>query len=187
MIQEAVCSPFVLHIMLYFPAMKLTDLLLPQYDQEVRNTRRILECIPEEKLGWKPHEKSMTLGHLAGHVAELPSFLSTIVETDDLELATSGLKPFVPASRGELIAQFDKNAAQTRKVLLGASDEHLSKKWTLTYHGKEVFGGPRKELLPTTLGHLIHHRGQLTVYLRLNNVVFPGVYGPSADEMAAFA
>lgn len=167
--------------------MTTTELLLPHYDNEVKSTRRVLANVPEDKFGWKPHEKSMSLGQLAGHIADLPNFLSTMVLTDDLELTTSQHKPFLPTSRANLLEQFDKNAAATRAVIAGASEEHLAKKWTLTFKGGEIFGGPRTLLLPTTLGHLIHHRGQLTVYLRLNSVPVPGVYGPSADEMGAFA
>lgn len=166
--------------------MTTVELLMPQYDKEVASTRRILECVPEDKLTWKPHAKSMSLGQLSGHVADLPNFLATMVTTDGMELSTSDHKPFLPTSRAELLAQFDKNAAATRAVIAGASEAHLAKTWTLTFRGHEIFGGPRTELLPTTLGHLIHHRGQLTVYLRLNEVKFPGVYGPSADEMGQF-
>src|SRR6185312_5336238 len=161
--------------------------LLPQYDTEIQSTRRVLECVPEDRFGWKPHAKSSSLGQLAGHVADLPNFLATMITTDELELSTSNFKPFLPDSRAALLAHLEKSAAGARGLIAGASEDHLAKKWTLRFKGQEVFGGPRTLLLPTTLGHLIHHRGQLTVYLRLNEVKIPGVYGPSADEMGAFA
>jgi len=166
--------------------MKVTELLLPHYDQEVKNTRRILEVVPEDKFAWKPHEKSMTLGRLASHVAELPSFLATMIQTDGMELTTGNMKPFSPKTRSELLAGFEQRATEARQVLAGASEDHLARPWKLTFKGQEVFGGIRTLLLQTTICHQVHHRAQLTVYLRQNDVVFPGVYGPSADEMAAF-
>jgi len=169
-----------------FGTMKVNELLLPHYDQEVQNTRRILEVVPDDKFAWKPHEKSMTLGRLASHVAELPNFLATIIQTEEVELTTSDMKPFSPATRAEMLAGFEKRAAEARQAIANSSDEHLAKPWRLTFKGQEVFGGVRNVLLQTTICHQVHHRAQLTVYLRQNNVIFPGVYGPSADEMAAF-
>ena len=166
--------------------MKVNELLLPHYDQEVQNTRRILEVVPDDKFSWKPHEKSMSLGRLASHVAELPNFLTTIIQTEGMELTTSNMKPFSPANRGEMLAGFEERASEGRKAIANSSDEHLAKAWRLTWKGQEVFGGVRSLLLQTTICHQVHHRAQLTVYLRQNNVVFPGVYGPSADEMGAF-
>jgi len=166
--------------------MKVNELLLPHYDQEVKNTRRILEVVPDDKFSWKPHEKSMSLGRLASHVAELPNFLTTIIQTDGMELTTSNMKPFSPANRAEMLAGFEERASEGRKAIANSSDEHLAKSWRLTWKGQEVFGGVRSLLLQTTICHQVHHRAQLTVYLRQNNVVFPGVYGPSADEMGAF-
>lgn len=166
--------------------MKISEMLLPEYDLEVANTRKLLERVPQDKFTWKPHEKSMTLGHLAGHVAELPTFLSTIIGTQNLELSTSGLRPFEPTSTSELVEVFGKNAAQTRQAIAEVSDSDLANDWQLTFKGASVYGGRKSLLLPNTLGHMIHHRGQLTVYLRLLGVAFPGMYGPSADEMAMF-
>jgi uncharacterized damage-inducible protein DinB len=166
--------------------MKVNELLLPHYDQEIKNTHRILEVVPDGKFGWKPHEKSMSLGRLASHVAELPNFLTTIIQTEEMELTTAGLKPFSPTTRAEMLAGFEKRATEARQAIANASDEHLAKLWKLTFKGQEVFGGVRNLLLQTTIAHQVHHRGQLTVYLRQNDVIFPGVYGPSADEMAAY-
>jgi len=170
-----------------FGAMKVSELLLPHYDDEVKNTRRILQVVPEEKFGWKPHEKSMTLGRLAAHVGDLPNFLTTIIQTDQMELTTAGIKPFQPTTRTELLKGFEQRAVEARKAIADSSDEYLAKRWSLTFKGREVFAGVRTLLLQTTICHQVHHRAQLTVYLRLNDVVFPGVYGPSADEMKAFA
>ena len=166
--------------------MKINELLLPHYDEEVKNTRRILAVVPEDKFGWKPHEKSMTLGRLASHVGDLPMFLTTIIQTDNMELTAGTHQPFAPTTRTELLAGFEKRAANARETIAGASDDHLGKRWALTFNGQEVFAGVRRQLLQTTICHQVHHRAQLTVYLRLNDVIFPGVYGPSADEMAAF-
>lgn len=166
--------------------MKVNELLLPHYDQEIKNTRRILEVVPDDKFAWRPHEKSMTLGRLASHVADLPNFLTTIIQTDEMELTTSGIKPFSPVTRAEMLGGFEKRATEARQAIANASDEHLAKRWRLTYKGQEVFAGIRNLLLQTTICHQVHHRAQLTVYLRQNDVVFPGVYGPSADEMGTF-
>ena len=166
--------------------MKTSEFLLPLYDSEVNNTRRILAVVPEDKFGWKPHPKSGNLGWLAGHVGELPSFLATIVETEKLELADGNMQPFKPKNRAELLAGFEERAKKAREAIASASEDHMGKRWSLTFKGHEVFGGIRRELLATTICHQVHHRTQLTVYLRMNDVVFPGVYGPSADEMAMF-
>jgi uncharacterized damage-inducible protein DinB len=167
--------------------MKISEILLPQFDEEIKSTRRVLERVPLDKPDWKPHDKSMSLVRLAGHVAELPTFISTIIRTENLELSTSNMKPFIPSSNAELLSNLEKNAEDTRSAICGASDANLGKHWSLTFHGKPVFEGTKSLLVPTTLGHLVHHRAQLTVYLRLLEVSVPGVYGPSADEMAQFA
>jgi uncharacterized damage-inducible protein DinB len=167
--------------------MKISDILLPQYDEEIKSTRRMLERVPQDKADWKPHDKSMSLQRLAGHVAELPNFISTIIRTEKLELSTSGMKPFLPTSNADLLSALEKNAADTRSAIAGATDADLAKHWSLTFHGKPVFEGVKSLLVPITFGHLVHHRGQLSVYLRLLDVSLPGMYGPSADEMAKFA
>jgi uncharacterized damage-inducible protein DinB len=166
--------------------MNAIESLLNQYDVEAQNTRKILECVPPEKFGWKPHEKSCSLAGLAGHIAELPGFLSAIATTDVMELTAGEWKPFIPSTREELMQGFEKTMQDTRKVLAGLNEAEFAKPWKLTFKGAPVMDGPRSTLLPNTLHHLVHHRGQLTVYLRLLGVKFPGVYGPSADEMAQF-
>lgn len=166
--------------------MTLSEGLLPEFDQEMANTRKSLERVPEDKLGWKPHEKSGTMAWLAGHVANLPSWAIFAIKQDSLDLAPQGAPvQAAPAakSRKELLATFDKNAAEARAAIAGASDAHLRKTWTLLKTGKPLLAMPRTAVLRTfVMNHLIHHRAQLGVYLRLNNVPVPALYGPSADE-----
>jgi uncharacterized damage-inducible protein DinB len=163
--------------------MPIAQMLLPEFDQEVKSTRKLLECVPDGKFDFKPHEKSMTLGRLAAHVAEMPNYMIGTLSLESLNF-TGEEKPFAPATRQELLDAFDKTAVQARELLAKATDEDLAKIWTLTYKGQQVFSMPRAAVLRSmVLSHLIHHRGQLGVYLRMNNVEFPGMYGPSADEM----
>ncbi len=166
--------------------MGLSQLMLPEYDHEMANTRKSLERVPEDKFGWKPHEKSMTLGRLAQHLAELPSWAIFTVEKDSLDIAPPGAPPYQPPkvnSRKEVLEMFDKNVAAGRAAIAGASDEHLMKPWSLLSGGKTVLMLPRIGVLRGfVMNHSIHHRAQLGVYLRLNDVPVPALYGPSADE-----
>ncbi|HEV8132120.1 MAG TPA: DinB family protein [Acidobacteriota bacterium] len=166
--------------------MRISGTLLPEYDQEMANTRKTLERVPEDKFGWKPHEKSMTLGRLAQHLSEIPSWANFTIDKDSLDIAPPGAPPYQPPranSRRELLQLFDKNVTAARAAIAGASDEHLKKPWTLLFGGKTVFTLPRIAVLRTSvMNHGIHHRAQLGVYLRLNNVPVPALYGPSADE-----
>jgi uncharacterized damage-inducible protein DinB len=167
--------------------MTITESLLPEFDQEMANTRKILETVPEDKYSWKPHEKSMDLGRLASHVAELPHWAVESINRETLELSP-GEKPFLAASSAELLARFDKNTAEARSAIAGATDEDLAKIWSLIYGGHTVLSMPRASVLRgMVMNHLIHHRAQLGVYLRLNDVAIPGMYGPSADEGKMFA
>jgi uncharacterized damage-inducible protein DinB len=161
--------------------MTISETLLPEFDQEMANTRAILECVPEDKFAWKPHEKSMTMGRLASHVAEMPQWASHTINQDKLEL-TPDFKPLNAATKRELMDAFSANIAAAREAIAGASDAHLSKAWSLIYGGKPIFTMPRAAVLRTmVMSHLIHHRAQLGVYLRLNDIPIPGMYGPSAD------
>jgi uncharacterized damage-inducible protein DinB len=163
--------------------MPIAQMLLPEFDQEVKNTRRLLECVPDGKFDYKPHEKSMTLGRLASHVAEIPMYMTSTLRLEKLDL-TGEEKRVEPKTRKELLESFDKLSAEARELLSKATDEELARIWTLTFKGQQVFSMPRSAVLRSmVISHLIHHRGQLGVYLRLNNVEFPGMYGPSADEM----
>jgi uncharacterized damage-inducible protein DinB len=162
--------------------MTISEMLLPEFDQEMANTRKILDCVPEDKFAWKPHAKSMSLDRLASHVAELSNWGGTIITEDRLDL-TPGMKPYMASTKAELMEAFDKNVAATHEALAGASDEHLGKIWTFTYAGHTIFALPRTVAMRNmVMSHLIHHRGQLSVYLRLLDVAIPGMYGPSADD-----
>jgi uncharacterized damage-inducible protein DinB len=145
-------------------------------------TRKVIERVPEAKFGFKPHEKSMSMGQLASHIAEMPTWATTGITTDSLDLA-SGYKPFQPASSAELLEMFDKNVAGARNSIAGASDETFMKNWSLKRGDQTLMTMPRIAVVRSfMLNHVIHHRGQLSVYLRLNNVPVPSIYGPSADE-----
>ena len=164
--------------------MTISETLLPQFDEEMASTRKLLDCVPEDKFTWKPHEKSMTLGRLASHIAEMPGWAVFTIDQDKLEL-TPGTPPFLAKSKAELMQALEKNAAAAREAIAGASDPHLLQSWSLVYGGHTVFTLPRIAVLRgPVLSHIIHHRGQLSVYLRLNNVAIPGMYGPSADANA---
>jgi uncharacterized damage-inducible protein DinB len=163
--------------------MPISQMLLPEFDHEMANTRKILECVPDGKFDYKPHEKSMTLGRLAGHVAEIPGYGTATIRLERLEMK-GGEKPFNPTSKKEILETFDKHVAEARAAIAGVSDEDLAKIWSFHYAGKEVFSMPRVAVLRSMMmSHLVHHRAQLGVYLRMNNVEFSGMYGPSADEM----
>lgn len=164
--------------------MTISETLLPQFDLEMESTRKLLDCVPEDKFAWKPHEKSMTLGRLASHIAEMPNWAVFTVNQDKLEL-TPGTKPFLAASKAELMDTLDKNAAAAHKAIAGATDQQWLHNWSLVFGGQTAFTMPRIAVVRgMVLSHIIHHRGQLTVYLRLNDVAFPGMYGPSADSKA---
>ena len=166
--------------------MEVSKSLLPEFDEEMATTRKFLERVPNEKLGWKPHEKSMTLGRLAAHVAEIPNYLISTLRHERLDF-TGEEKRSEPANCKELLESFDKLTAEARELLAKATDEELAKIWTLSFKGQQIFAMPRTAVVRSmVISHLIHHRGQLGVYLRLNNVEFPGMYGPSADEMKLF-
>ncbi|MBP1624272.1 MAG: hypothetical protein H6Q07_2292 [Acidobacteria bacterium] len=171
--------------------MSIRDLLLPELDQEMANTRNLLQRVPMDRPDWKPHNKSMTMGRLAGHVAELPNWAARIVETEVLDLTpmvTEGHHGYSAKSSQELLQTFDKNVAEARNVLAKASDENLSEVWSMTLKGKTVLSGPRFPMIRSIfLNHLIHHRAQLGVYMRLNDVPLPAMYGPSADEGQTFS
>jgi uncharacterized damage-inducible protein DinB len=166
--------------------MPIAQTLLPEFDQEMANTRLILERVPDGKFDYKPHEKSMTLGRLAAHTCEIPSYVSATLRVERMDF-TGEEKPFSPTARKELLEAFDKYVAESREMLSKATDEELMKNWTLTFKGQQIFSMPRADVLRTmVMSHLIHHRAQLGVYLRLNNVEIPGMYGPSADEKNMF-
>jgi uncharacterized damage-inducible protein DinB len=166
--------------------MPIRDMILFEFDREMSITRKTLERVPEGKPDWTPHEKSMKLGRLAAHIAELPGLGVASLKLDSLDLAPPGAPPRQPnvmTSRNQVLEMFDKNVADARAALASATDEQLMQPWSFNRGGKELFKVPRVAAFRGfALNHIIHHRGQLSVYLRLNNVAVPSIYGPSADE-----
>lgn len=173
--------------------MTLTELFAAQLEREAARCRKALEHVPEGRNDWKPHEKSMPLGYLATLVATMPGWVAMAIVQDELDLnppggvppeagADSGYEPLVWSARGELTAALDDAAAKARAALAGTTDEHLATNWRLLVAGNVVLEDPRHMVIAETFTHLAHHRGQLTVYLRLNGAPVPAIYGPSADE-----
>lgn len=166
--------------------MAISNALLPEFDHEMANTRKSLERIPEDKFAWKPHEKSMTLGRLAQHLTEIPSWATHAIKLDVLDIAPPGAPPYKPPtlnSRKEVLEMFDKSVAEARAAIAGASDEHFKTDWSLLMGGKTIMTLPKIAVVRSfVLNHAIHHRAQLGVYLRLNDIPVPAIYGPSADE-----
>ena len=164
----------------------IRDALLPEFDQEIANTRKTLERCPEDKFGWKPHPKSFSMGSLATHIANMTGWTVDVIEKDSFDVAPPGAPPYKeePAStRQELLEKFDKNAAAARAALAKVTDEQMGASWSLLAGGHTIFSMPRMACLRSmVMNHCIHHRAQLTVYLRLNDVPVPALYGPSADE-----
>lgn len=160
----------------------LSQALLPEFDHEMANTRKSLERVPEDKLSFKPHAKSMTLGALVTHLATINHWTEAIVGTETFDAADAPPTPELK-SRSEILAAFDKNAATARKLIAASSDADLLKPWAFFYKGQNIFTQPRIGVLRGfIMNHTIHHRAQLGVYLRLNDVPVPSIYGPSADE-----
>jgi len=166
--------------------MALSEALLPEFDHEMANTRKTLERVPEDKFNWKPHQKSFAMGHLATHLATIPSWAPMTIAKESIDIAPEGEPPpkAEPAkSRAELLERFDHNVAAARAALAAASDEILLKPWTLLSGGKTIFTLPRIAAIRSfVMNHNVHHRAQLGVYLRLNDMPVPSIYGPSADE-----
>ena len=164
--------------------MTIADALLPEFDHEMASTRKVLERVPGDRLDWKPHPKSYSIGALAAHVANLPRWGAETLTRAELDVG-DGPPPAPPASVGELLAAFDGSVAAARAALVGRTDAELAAMWSLRSHGKTIFSMPKSSVLRAfVLSHLIHHRAQLTVYLRLLDIPVPSLYGPSADEPA---
>ena len=160
--------------------------LLPEFDQEMANTRKVLERIPEDKLDWRAHPKSNTIGWNANHVADLVNWLAQALTRPSLDVAPVGGEPYpFPklTSRRELLDLFDRNVAAARTAITALRDEEMGQMWTLLRAGQPIFTMPRAAVVRgVVLNHLIHHRAHLCVYLRLNGIPVPGMYGPSGDE-----
>ena len=165
--------------------MKLTEFLQAEFDREVGRSRRALEQAPEGKYDWKPHEKSMVFGYLANMVATIPSWIAMEITQDELDLAPaegSKMEQKRMDTSDELLQALDESAAQARSALEQTTDEHLMTSWRLLVRGQVVMEAPRHLMIQDTINHWSHHRGQMTVYLRLMGAIVPALYGPSADE-----
>jgi uncharacterized damage-inducible protein DinB len=167
-------------------APSIVRIAYPDLEPELATTRRVLERVPEEHLNWKPHDKSFSLGALAAHTANLLSWVHTVLSQDELDLAGSGRQE-LPTSRADILKLFDDGAARLREAMAGASDAAYSQTWTLRMGDHVIMQMPRAAVIRSVgINHMIHHRAQLGVYLRLLDVPVPGMYGPSADEGSAF-
>jgi uncharacterized damage-inducible protein DinB len=166
--------------------MKMTDLFLNELDREGVVTRKTLERVPEGKNDWKPHEKSMPLGYLTSMVALMPSWIALVINQDELDINPPPDKRSPPKTMHtarELVAALDDSIAKAKEALRNTTDEHLLTTWRMLSSGKVVLEQPRHVMMRDgVMNHLAHHRGQLTVYLRLNERAVPSIYGPSADE-----
>jgi len=169
--------------------MTAADLIRKDFEDELNATRKILAAVPDDKMDYQPHAKSMKLGRLAGHIADLLKWTDAAVEDDKFDIAPGGkpvFAPMNPTSGKELVEYFDKNAAMAREKLATLDADRLEDTWSLYRDGKLMFDMPRWKVLMTfNLAHIVHHRAQLGVYLRLNDVAVPGVYGPSQDDKEA--
>lgn len=156
----------------------------PEYSKELETeataTRKCLERIPETLFDWKPHEKSMTLGYLALLVAEIPKWIAHMVEKSEIDFAT--FEHFKAKNTSELVNHFDENMKAAKNALKNVSNDALQEPFYLKNQGHVVFSSPKKDNVGISINHLVHHRGQLTVYMRLNNIAVPSIYGPSADD-----
>ena len=163
--------------------MKVMDWLATQFDHETKTTRRHLERLPNDQLYWRPHEKSYTAGALASHLVECVNWTTNIFTKNEVNFDPATYKPYLAASTSELLEAFEKAVTDGKRVLEGVHDEAAMQLWALKFGGKTLFERPRLDVFRDfTLSHLIHHRGQFSVYLRLLNVPVPGSYGPTADE-----
>jgi len=165
--------------------MKLTDFFQAEIDREVERSRRALEQVPKGKYNWKPHEKSMIFGYLADMVATIPTWITMEIKQDELDVAPAEghqTKQKQKETSEELLKALDESAAAARAALEETTDEHLMTSWRLLARGNVVMEAPRHEMIQDTINHWAHHRGQMTVYLRLMGAKVPALYGPSADD-----
>jgi|SRR5581483_11717094 len=166
--------------------MKISEAILPEWDQEMANTRKTLERVPDDKRDWKPHPKSMSFGNLAIHLATMAGWAIDIMEKDSFDYAPVGAPPYTPPplnTRQALLESFDQGIGKARAAIAKAGDDDFMKPWSLLAGGKVQMTMPRIAVLRTfVMNHCVHHRAQVGVYLRLNDIPVPSVYGPSADE-----
>lgn len=160
--------------------MSIADTLLPEFEHEMATTRRLLGRVPSDKGPWKPHPKSFPLGHLAQLVAWMPGWIANTLRETELDLG--GAPGYSFEKTETLLALFDKNVEDARAAIAASKDSDDALSWSLKFGGREVWRAPRAAVVRNHISHLVHHRGQLTVYLRLNDVPLPPIYGPTADE-----
>jgi uncharacterized damage-inducible protein DinB len=160
--------------------MSKSDKLLPEFDQEMASTRRVIERVPDDKAEWKPHPKSFSLAHLAQLLAWLPGWIGQTLTSTELDLASGG--GYSNESTKTLLKLFDDNVQKSRAAIAAAKDADYDVTWSLKMKGQVLFSAPRGDVVRQHISHLSHHRGQMTVYLRLLDVPVPSVYGPTADE-----
>lgn len=160
--------------------MSISDTLLPEFDQEMASTRRVIERVPDDDPGWKPHPKSFAIAHLAQLLAWMPGWIGQTLTNTELDL--TGGPSYSMESTETLLELFDDNVRQAREAIAGASDADYDVPWSLKARGHVFFTQPRGAIIRQHISHLSHHRGQMTVYLRLRDVPVPSVYGPTADE-----
>lgn len=169
-------------------SLNISRSLLPEFDHEVASTRKTLERVPEGNPDFRPHPKSMTLARLAGHVAEIPMWAVATLEQDELDMNPHGgpkMESYVMKSRADALATFDEHVRKARALLATTTDEAMMRPWTLKSGGQTLMTMPRVAVMRSfVMNHLVHHRAQLGVYLRMNDVPVPSIYGPSADEGA---
>ena len=157
---------------------------LKELEAEAKTTRKMLSVIPDDKFQWKPHEKSMSVQQLATHIAELPGWVTMILNTSELDFAVNGYTPLNIATTAEVVAAFEKSLAEGRAALETAKEEQLADNWTLR-NGEQIYSTePKADVIRMAFSQTIHHRAQMGVYLRLLDVPIPGSYGPSADDMS---
>jgi uncharacterized damage-inducible protein DinB len=167
--------------------MKLNELLLAEFEREVARSRKALEQMPDGKSDWKPHDRSMQFGYLSEMVATIPTWIAMIINLDQLDIAPKDGPQMTReklSTRNDYLKALDRASAEAREALRGASDDHLMKPWRLLAGGQVALEMSRHDMVSDTLNHLVHHRGQMTVYLRLMGATVPALYGPSADDKA---
>ncbi|HTH38160.1 MAG TPA: DinB family protein [Pyrinomonadaceae bacterium] len=161
----------------------IASALIAEMEHEAQVTRTCLERVPAEKFDWKPHEKSMTFGRLAAHIAEMFAWTPSTLQHSELDFSKIDYKPFEPASTADLVEYLDKNVSEALDALRNASDEQFLDPWTMRNGETVYFTMPKITVMRSfVMNHIVHHRGQLSVYLRLNDIAVPAIYGPSADE-----
>jgi len=162
----------------------MSQALLAEAVHEYANTRKLLQLVPFEKFNWKPHEKSSSLGKLAMHIAALPQLAATTLLTTELDITKGAYPPETFTSTAEMVASFDRHVAKAKEAIASTPGEDLQKQFKLIKNGQVLFALPKAAVLRSlAISHLIHHRAQLQVYLRILNITVPGFYGPSADEV----